>query len=244
MAQLVITSADAQLSRVPDLFMSHSSRDKAFARQLADDLRFCQVDVWFDEWELQPGESLHDRIGIALERSRFVGVVLAENFDDSAWARDELKQALARERRDQTVSVVPLIYGKPKIPAFLADKVHINFGGDRYPRYPAKEYFSGVFRLAALIHGISRRAADDAFQRRPEIESINQVIESLRYCGVSPYVKVGQEDYDAIRAAGGKEGPDGKIRFNPKVVGQSKHASPRLQALMSRLTYEVWYDRK
>ncbi len=81
--KLVERSREARLRRSPDLFLSHSSRDKPFVRRLADDLTFCEVDVWFDEWELQAGESLHDRIGQALERSKFVGVVLGDNFSDS-----------------------------------------------------------------------------------------------------------------------------------------------------------------
>jgi len=233
----IAVDRDGQLSRIPDLFISHSSRDKVFARKLADDLTFCQVDVWFDEWELQPGDSLHDRIGHALDRSKYVGVVLADNFDDSTWARDELKQALARERRDQKVSVIPLVYGRPKIPPFLADKIYVSFGSDEHSDV---DFYKGLFRLASMVHEVPNRAVDDAMQEFVYIDSVNMVIRALRYCGIEPYVKVGQEDYEVLKAAGGLERPDGKIRFNPEKVIASGLASPRLQTLMRRLSHEIW----
>src|SRR6187401_975566 len=105
----VVRSGEARLHRQPDLFLSHSSRDKPFVRRLAEDLTFCEIDVWLDEWELQVGESLHDRIGDALEKSRFAGIILGDNFSDSEWARSELKQALAKERRSGPGSVLPLL---------------------------------------------------------------------------------------------------------------------------------------
>lgn len=118
MGVMASRSAEARVHRKPDLFLSHSSRDKTFVRELADDLTFCEVDVWLDEWELQVGDSLHDLIGNALEKSRFIGVVIGDNFSDSVWARDELKQALSRERREARTLVLPLIFGHSQIPTF------------------------------------------------------------------------------------------------------------------------------
>lgn len=72
-------SVGARVRRSPDLFLSHSTRDKEFVRKLADDLAFCEVDVWLDEWEIQPGESLHDAIGQALSSCRFIAIVLGDS---------------------------------------------------------------------------------------------------------------------------------------------------------------------
>ena len=41
-----------------DVFLSHSAKDKAVVRPLAERLRADGVKVWFDEWVLQPGDSL------------------------------------------------------------------------------------------------------------------------------------------------------------------------------------------
>ena len=39
-----------------DLFLSHSSRDNAVVRPLAERLRADGLKVWFDEWVLKPGD--------------------------------------------------------------------------------------------------------------------------------------------------------------------------------------------
>jgi len=46
-----------------DVFLSHSSKDKAVVRALAERLRRDGLRVWFDEWEIQPGDTVR--------RSRF-----------------------------------------------------------------------------------------------------------------------------------------------------------------------------
>jgi hypothetical protein len=216
--------------RQPDLFLSHSSRDKAFVRRLAEDLTFCEIDVWLDEWELQVGESLHDRIGDALEKSRFTGVVLGDNFSDSEWARSELKQALAKERRSGPGSVLPLLCGNCQIPAFLEDKVFIDFRSD---------YHGGLARLAAALHGVSRLRTEEAIRAyRPN--TLRTVIDALRYTGVEPYVVLGEDDFNEIRATGYVQIlNDQRVRFDPERVRDSG-VSSRVRNLMHRLISEVW----
>ena len=41
-----------------DVFLSHSSKDKAVVRAVAERLRADGLRVWLDEWELKPGESI------------------------------------------------------------------------------------------------------------------------------------------------------------------------------------------
>ena len=41
-----------------DVLLSHSAKDKAVVRPLAERLRTDGVKVWFDEWVLKPGDSI------------------------------------------------------------------------------------------------------------------------------------------------------------------------------------------
>lgn len=45
-----------------DVFLSHSSKDKAVVRSLAERLRADGLKVWFDEWVLKPGDSIPAKI--------------------------------------------------------------------------------------------------------------------------------------------------------------------------------------
>ncbi|MEK7677942.1 MAG: toll/interleukin-1 receptor domain-containing protein [Verrucomicrobiota bacterium] len=54
-----------------DVFLSHSAKDKAVVRPLAERLRQDGLKVWFDEWVLKPGDSIPAKIEEGLERSQF-----------------------------------------------------------------------------------------------------------------------------------------------------------------------------
>ena len=45
-----------------DVFLSHSAKDKAVVRPLAERLRKVGLKVWFDEWVLKPGDSIPAKI--------------------------------------------------------------------------------------------------------------------------------------------------------------------------------------
>ena len=54
-----------------DLFLSHSAKDKAVVRPLAERLRQDGLKVWFDECVLKPGDSIPAKIEEGLEHSNF-----------------------------------------------------------------------------------------------------------------------------------------------------------------------------
>jgi hypothetical protein len=223
-------SVQGRVQRKPDLFLSHSARDKDFVWQLAEDLGFCEVDVWLDQWELRPGESLHDVIGHALSTSRFVAVVIGPNFTDSRWAGDEMKQALARERRERTTVVVPILAADALPPVFLEDKLYVDL---------RKNYHAGLVRLAAIVHDIPSQHVEDAIRAvRPA--SIRGCIDTLRYAGFEPYVIMSVEDAEVVLQSGGERCGEQKVRFSPEQVACNPAASPRLRRMMQRLAEDIW----
>jgi hypothetical protein len=223
-------TTEVRLKRRPDLFLSHSSKDKKFVRKLAEDLTFCEVDVWLDQWELEFGDSLHDVIAAAVENSRFVGVVLSGSSSKSIWARDELKQALSREKRTRQSAVLPILVGRASLPPELEDKIHLNFRGD---------YDGALVRLAGTIHKTSRLRIEEAVNSvRPD--SINGAIRALRYAGVEPYIVLGEDDFNEVARAGGFLIRKGRARFSPQRVLNAPGVSPRVKNLMTRLITEVW----
>jgi hypothetical protein len=72
-----------------DVFLSHSAKDKAVVRDVAERLRKDGVKVWFDEWVLKPGDSILAKIEERLERSRVLVLCMSANAFGSHWAQLE-----------------------------------------------------------------------------------------------------------------------------------------------------------
>ena len=78
-----------------DVFLSHSAKDKAAVRPLAERLRADGVKVGFDEWVLKPGDSIEKnqpqtaKIEEGLERSRVLVLCMSANAFGSDWAQLE-----------------------------------------------------------------------------------------------------------------------------------------------------------
>jgi hypothetical protein len=109
------------------IFLSHSHTDREFARRLAADLRLAGVKVWVDEAEIRPGDSLFDRLEHGIRESDYVGVILSPEAVASRWVRVELNAALQLEVRSGAIKVVPIVSRHCEMPAFLLDKIHIDF---------------------------------------------------------------------------------------------------------------------
>ena len=87
-----------------DLFISHASEDKEnFVRPLANALVAEDVMVWFDEFELQIGDSLRQRIDEGLRRSRYGLVVFSPAFFEKHWTQYEMDGLIARQMAGERV---------------------------------------------------------------------------------------------------------------------------------------------
>jgi len=109
------------------IFLSHNSKDKAFARKLASMLKESGVEVWIDEAELKVGDSLTQIIGSAIEQTDFLAVVLSHSSVNSPWVQKELALAMQKELAERRVTVLPILKESCQIPAFLRDKLYADF---------------------------------------------------------------------------------------------------------------------
>lgn len=59
----VVISDSEKVTRPPKVFISHAAADKErFVIEFATRLRTNGVDAWVDQWEMNPGDSLVDKI--------------------------------------------------------------------------------------------------------------------------------------------------------------------------------------
>jgi hypothetical protein len=92
-----------------DIFISHASEDKAaIARPLYDALTTKGVSVWFDEAELQLGDSLRKKIDDGLAKCRYGVVILSPRFLAKPWPQLELDGLVARETASGEKAILPV----------------------------------------------------------------------------------------------------------------------------------------
>src|SRR6266508_214308 len=92
-----------------DAFICHASEDKdGFVRPLAERLRAERVEVWYDEFSLNVGDSLRRSIDRGLSQSRFGIVVLSPGFFGKRWSQWELDGFVARQNSGDSDVILPV----------------------------------------------------------------------------------------------------------------------------------------
>ena len=110
-----------------DVFLSHSAKDKAVVRPLAERLRQDGLKVWFDEWVLKPGDSIPAKIEEGLEHSRVLVLCMSANAFGSDWAQLEAGTFRFRDPLNQERRFIPLRLDDAPIKGSLAQFSYINW---------------------------------------------------------------------------------------------------------------------
>lgn len=125
-------------------FLSHSSKDKPFVRQLAADLTASGIEVWLDEQRIRVGDSIPEKIAQGLAESDYFLIAISHHSADSAWVSKELNNALVQEVERRKVHVLPLRLDDAAIPSAVSDKKYADF---------SKSYKSGLEDLISAMKG-------------------------------------------------------------------------------------------
>lgn len=137
---------------MPSVFISHSSLDKPFVRRLTLDLRKSEIEVWLDEEQIEPGQSIVGRINDGLIQKDFVLLAVSANFLSSEWATWETNSSIVTAVNKKANSVIPLLIDNcwDSAPPLLADKSYIDF------RLHGNivEYRQSLGRLIAVLSGV------------------------------------------------------------------------------------------
>src|SRR5262245_16290156 len=119
-----------------DVFLSHSSNDKPVVRELAERLKAGGVRVWFDEWEIRPGDSIAAKIEDGLERSRILVFCMSASAFGSDWARLESQTFRFRDPLNRDRRFIPLRLDDAPMKGSLAQFLYVKWEpGDREREY-------------------------------------------------------------------------------------------------------------
>jgi hypothetical protein len=121
----------ARISMPQEVFLSHSSKDRRMASQIAVMLRSHGVPVWYSETNLLGAQQWHDEIGAALARCDWFVILLTPQATASKWVKRELLYALRSSRYEDRI--VPINYRKcdsSRLSWTLDDFQAIDFTGE------------------------------------------------------------------------------------------------------------------
>ena len=110
-----------------DVFLSHSSKDKSVARDIAEQLNAEGVRVWFDEWEIKPGVNIPDKIEEGLGNSRALVLCMSANAFGTDWLQLESNTFRFRDPLNKERRFIPLRLDDSPVKDSLAQFLYINW---------------------------------------------------------------------------------------------------------------------
>jgi hypothetical protein len=137
----------------PAVFLSHATEDNdRFARGFAKKLQEKGLRVWFDEWELLPGDSLVDKIfEEGLKDAEAMVIILSGNSVKKPWVREEINAAFVKRVQGQC-KLIPVILDGVAVPEALASTVYQPIGD-------LDSYETELDRIVRAIIGDRKRLA-------------------------------------------------------------------------------------
>lgn len=103
-----MASLVGQVIQFYSCFISHSSKDQAFAEQLHADLQNKGVRCWLASEDMKIGDKMRVRIDESIRMHDKLLLVLSEHSIASDWVEQEVETALAKEREQRRTVLFPI----------------------------------------------------------------------------------------------------------------------------------------
>lgn len=127
LASRMIVARTTETTTHKQVFISHSSKDKQFAKWVAVDLANAGHSAWLDEWKIRVGESIPTRVAQGIDECDPLIVVLSEHAVVSHWVEREWQAKYWDEVKDGRVRVLPVLLQQCELPTLLRTKRYANF---------------------------------------------------------------------------------------------------------------------
>ena len=128
---------------MPSVFLSHSSQDKPFVRELADFLQkdpADQITVWLDEREIAPGQNIVTKIQQDLD-SDFIILILSPDSVNSPWVKEEWTDAFWDQTNNQQTKLLGVLYRDCVMPRLLRNKKYFDLRNNQLDGFRAIKTF-------------------------------------------------------------------------------------------------------
>jgi TIR domain-containing protein/Golgi phosphoprotein 3 GPP34 len=177
-----------------DVFLSHSAKDKAVVRAVAERLRADGLRVWLDDWEIRPGDNIPAKIEEGLEHSRVLVLCMSAHAFGSDWVQLEAGTFRFRDPLNTERRFLPLRLDDAAIKGSLAQFLYINW----LPEDCGQEYSKLLNACRATETSVVADACDKDSRRlspkpikavessRPSLQSKDEVAQPLIPSGTWP----------------------------------------------------------
>jgi tetratricopeptide (TPR) repeat protein len=193
------------------LFISHSSHDDTFVRQLQQALGDLGQDVWIDSRELHGGDPLWPEIQQAIEHASAYAVVISTDALQSKWVGKELRHALGvqKQRGRDEFTVIPLSLNGTKL------GVLEEFFGEEPMYIPVSSAAGGVeAALNTILVALGKRLPTDLPKtQQPKAEPLEELVLEL--------TDLKFHELEGVRRASGHA----RLVYEPATPGQRDVAS-------------------
>lgn len=145
------------------VFISYSHADRSMAEAIANSLNDSGISVWWDQWDIQPGDSLITKIfEHGLSKATHFIVLLSPASVNSTWVKEELSIATIR-RIEEMVRVIPVLVEDAEIPSALRSLFWVDLRSD---------FETGINRIKNVILGISEKPPN---RQRPDVSLVEPI---------------------------------------------------------------------
>jgi hypothetical protein len=157
------------------IFISHNFGDKETARLLARELVARGLDVWFDEWQIKPGDSITGGIESGISQCDTFVALWSIRAAKSNWVETELRAALRRRVDDRTFRVIPLMLDDTRLPTLIADYRGFNLRKNSDLEHIATE-IAGDNGALDTAQRLQRRLLELVVNEFPETDAIRALL--------------------------------------------------------------------
>ena len=118
-----------------DVFLSYQRDDRARVRRLAERLKQSGLKVWFDAWQLKPGDDIYLAIEHGLERARTMVLCLSQSALSSDWVSMERSTVLFRDPTNRGRRFIPLLLSDCYLPDTLTRYRYVDYREEAEPAF-------------------------------------------------------------------------------------------------------------
>lgn len=114
----------------PKIFLSYSYQDKQKSNIIAEALTNADLEVYYDQYEINNGNSLTEMIYKSIKSSDYFVILISSESIKSKWVLHELNKFLSKEMYSRDIVIVPVLLSRCKLPETLKNREKFNLSSN------------------------------------------------------------------------------------------------------------------